>query len=246
LIYNKIKNNKKLRLTNFQYLTNVYILICYLLIGLLTACGGSSNDATTTEIPQPKIENQESTTPLPDSTLIKNKARNIILILKNTDWRTLATHAHPTEGIRFSPYADVNADNLNFKKEDLINIDTTKIYVWGVYDGSGSPIRRTFPQYYREFIYDVDFLEKSNITYNQFNKYGNIYNTIEKIYPNALNVEYYISNIDPHLYLVNMKKSGILPLLFILRIRVNELRVTSYELRVNNSQPETRNSLTRN
>lgn len=170
-----------------------------MLIGLLFACGGSSNKASTTEKPQSKIKNQESSTPLPDSTLIKNKARNIALILKNGDWNTLATHAHPTEGIRFSPYADVNTDNLVFKKEDLINIDTTKIHLWGIYDGSGSPIRRTFPQYYREFIYDVDFLGKSKITHNQFKQYGNIYNTIEKIYPEALNIEYYVSGIDPQM-----------------------------------------------
>ena len=123
----------------------------------------------------------------------------MVRILKAADWRTLATHAHPTEGIRFSPYADVNADNLTFKKEDLMDMDTTKIYVWGVYDGSGSPIRRTVPQYYREFIYDVGFLEQSKITYNQFNQYGNIYNTIEKMYPNALNVEYHVPNIDPQM-----------------------------------------------
>ncbi len=177
------------------------MLISFLLINLLSACGGSSNkDAPNTET-RPKIESIELETrnSQPDSTLIKNKARNIALILKNGDWRTLATHAHPKEGIRFSPYADVNADNLVFKKEDLISIDTTKIYVWGTYDGSGSPIRRTVPQYYREFIYDVDFLEQSKITHNQFKQYGNIYNTIEKMYPNALNVEYYIPNIDPQM-----------------------------------------------
>ena|GEM_PF-838518 len=204
MIYNKVKNIKKTRLINFKYLINAYLLISLLLIGLLSACGGNSNNAPTTEIP-PKVETTETNPQLethnlqPDSTLIKNKARNIALVLKNADWRTLATHAHPTEGIRFSPYADVNADNLAFKKEDLISIDTTKIYVWGTYDGSGSPIRRTFPQYYREFIYDVDFLEQSKITHNEFKQYGNIYNTIEKMYPNALNVEYYIPNIDPQM-----------------------------------------------
>ena len=175
-------------------------MIGFLLISLLFACGGdNSNNASTTEIPQSKIENQESLNHLPDPTLIKNKAANMVRILKAADWRTLATHAHPTEGIRFSPYADVNADNLTFKKEDLMDMDTTKIYVWGVYDGSGSPIRRTVPQYYREFIYDVGFLEQSKITYNQFNQYGNIYNTIEKMYPNTLNVEYHVPNIDPQM-----------------------------------------------
>jgi len=195
LVFKTIRKNKK------QVFLK-HLLVILSLAALLSACGGTSNDAQNTgeRNKTQTIETAPSlktTTPLPDSTLIKNKAANIVRILKAADWRTLATHAHPTLGIRFSPYSDVNENNLTFKTTDLTTIDTTKIYVWGTYDGSGSPIRRTFPQYYREFVYDGDFLEKSTITYNQFKQYGNSYNTIQKTYPDAINVEYYIDNLDP-------------------------------------------------
>ena len=189
----KSKHIKEIKISN-----SLIGIACLLLIMALSACKGTNEQTNTAiEAIESRIEQQAQDNFVPDSTLIKNKANNILRILQNEDWRTLATHAHPKEGIRFSPYADVNSTNLVFKKEDLSKINSTDIYMWGAYDGSGSPIRRTLPQYYSEFLYDVDYLAKANTIYNQHQQYGNSYNTIEKMYPGSLNVEYYIPNLDP-------------------------------------------------
>lgn len=163
----------------------------------LSACGGGTNVA-------PPPENTETkptivTPALPDSTLIKNKANNILRILKIVDWQTLSTHVHPVSGLRFSPYSNVNDQNLVFKKEELAKIDTQKIYVWGAFDGSGSPIRYALPRYHKEFVYDLDFIAAKKIIYNKFAQYGNTYNTIQKMYPEGINVEYYFAGQDPQL-----------------------------------------------
>jgi len=159
------------------------------------ACGGGTNVAPPPEdrITTPNIE----TTTLPDSVLIKNKAANVIRILKTADWRTLATHVHPIHGLRFSPYSNINEKNLVFKKEEILTIDTQKIYIWGTFDGAGSPIRYTLPRYHKEFVYDLDFMVAEKIIYNKFAQYGNTYNTIEKMYPDGINVEYYFAGENP-------------------------------------------------
>jgi len=175
---------------------SVYYIILITLCAYLWACGGGTNVAPPSEN-TPTIPSTDATTPLPDSVLIKNKAANIIRILKAADWRTLSTHVHPVNGLRFSPYSSINEDNLVFKKEELSAIDTQKIYVWGAFDGSGSPIRYTAPRYHKEFIYDLDFMLAEKIIYNKFAQYGNTYNTIQKMYPESINVEYYISGEDP-------------------------------------------------
>jgi hypothetical protein len=77
-------------------------------------------------------------------------------------------------------------------------LQETRQRVWGTYDGSGAPIRLTFTEYYKRFIYDRDFATASKISYNggplvQGNTHDN---SFEK-YPNAIIVEYHMPGVQP-------------------------------------------------
>lgn len=117
----------------------------------------------------------------------------MIRMLKAADWRNLAEHVHPEAGLRISPHADVNVNNVVLEFEDLQSIDTTKLYDWGYYDGSGSPIRMNLPTYHKKFMFDLDFTNADKTIYNQFKQYGNTRNMIPKMYPEGRCVEYYFS-----------------------------------------------------
>ena len=71
-------------------------------------------------------------------------------------------------GIRFSPYAAIQPDDLVFFKDQIAGLmsDPT-VYHWGIYDGSGMDIDLTFADYFAEFVYDVDFASAPQIAVNQ-------------------------------------------------------------------------------
>ena len=73
----------------------------------------------------------------------------------------------------------------------------TKVYNWGLYDGSGEPIELSFMDYYETFVYDVDFLNPEVIGINTLIGMGNTYVNISEVYPNAEFVELHFNGIDP-------------------------------------------------
>jgi hypothetical protein len=71
------------------------------------------------------------------------------------------------------------------------------LYVWGVYDGSGLPIKLRFAEYYDQFVYDQDFANAEQIGYNQIIRMGNTINNCFEFYPGAKVVEYHFSGFAP-------------------------------------------------
>ncbi len=126
--------------------------------------------------------------------VISKRSRQTIVALKHKDLQKLALLSHPDYGVRFTPYNYVMLEsNLVFKREKLVGLssDDTK-YVWGEFDGSGYPINFTFAQYYRRFIYDIDFASAPTVTYNKAKsitiaEHDNAFLS----YPGSIIVEYY-------------------------------------------------------
>ncbi len=129
------------------------------------------------------------------------RAAEIIFAIKNRDVAALATMVHPQKGVRFSPYTFVDtANDLVFSAAELpAAMESSTIYVWGAFDGSGNPINMTFADYWARFVYDVDFAQPEIIGFNQMVGHGNTINNIAQTYPGAVAVEYYFSGFDPNL-----------------------------------------------
>lgn len=146
----------------------------------------------------------QDTTPQPGSedhlkSIIEDKAMEVLTAIKNYDMEKLSDHIHPDKGVRFSPYAYVDTDkDLVFTAEEVKNLtDDSKIYVWGHYDGSGDPIELSFRNYYSMFIYDADFINAEQVSYNKILGQGNTINNSFEVYKDSMIVEYYFSGIDP-------------------------------------------------
>jgi hypothetical protein len=131
--------------------------------------------------------------------IIEKRSINVLTAIKNYDMKKLADAIHPDKGVRFSPYGYVDVDNnLVFTAEEVKNLATDpKTYLWGHYDGSGEPIALNFPDYYKKFIYDVDFLNAEQVGYNKALGHGNSLNNSFEVYKNSIIVEYYFSGFDP-------------------------------------------------
>lgn len=130
---------------------------------------------------------------------IQNISDQILLMLKDKDMSKLAKFVHPEKGVRFTPYSyvDVNKDVKITTAEFAGLMTETKKRLWGAFDGSGEPIDMTFPEYYKKFVYDADFLEAPQIVFNQPMKRGNSLVNIKEAYPDALFIEYYFPGFDP-------------------------------------------------
>lgn len=126
------------------------------------------------------------------------RAAAIIHAIKTQNYAALSAYAHPQKGVRFSPYAYVREEHvvLTLAQISSLGSDTT-VYLWGQFDGLGTPIELSFADYYLAFIYDVDFFRPHSIGFNSFIGYSNTINNIPEIYPDATTVEYHFPGFEP-------------------------------------------------
>jgi predicted Holliday junction resolvase-like endonuclease len=148
--------------------------------------------------------NKKSQEPETDSekyikSIINDRATEVMQALKAYDLEKLSHSVHPAKGVRFTPYAYINKDiDLVFNANEIKNMaSSSKKYTRGYSDGSGLPIELAFKDYYKKFVYDVNFVNAEKIGYNKILGKGNTINNILEVYNNAIFIEYHFSGFDP-------------------------------------------------
>lgn len=117
--------------------------------------------------------------------MLMSLTKDILTIFKTREYAKLDTFIHPTEGIRFSPYATVEASDKHFSKEgfhSLVTSGRNKRITWGSYDGSGDPIVLTPNEYFKKFVYDANFVNPEKAEVNDFIGRGNSVNNLKNFY----------------------------------------------------------------
>ena len=124
--------------------------------------------------------------------------RDTLVAFKKRDGPALAALAHPSKGVRFSPYAYVQATNVTLTAAQLTNAftDPTKRR-WGITDGKGDPIILTFAEYSGTYVYARDFASSSQTAFNKTIGAGNTIDNTADVYPNAILFEAYDPGPDP-------------------------------------------------
>ena len=124
--------------------------------------------------------------------------RQVLTVIKDRNYDKLTKYIHPADGIRFSPYAyidtanDVTASRSGFR----LNAYTGKKRVWGYFDGTGDTIELTNKEYFKRFVYDVDFLNAEKTTVNSKSSHGSDLDNLKDIYPGCVYTESYFSGFD--------------------------------------------------
>lgn len=120
--------------------------------------------------------------------------------IKGRDMDKLSTYIHPDKGVRLSAYAYVNTKEDPILSADEIQdlMKDPKKRTWGYYDGSGDPIELSGSDYWKEFVYDWDFVNAREIGYNRQIGFGNSLHNAFEIYPNGIVVEYHFSGTKEH------------------------------------------------
>jgi len=131
------------------------------------------------------------------TSVIKDQAHNIMESILNKDMDMLATYVHPTKGLLFSPYVYVNEDAVSFEKGEVAKLfDDEKEYQWGVYDGSGKPIKLTPEEYFEEFVYNPNYNQPNEILLDQQKQRGNMKNNINHFFQEAHVVEFHFEGTE--------------------------------------------------
>ena len=167
---------------------------------LVISCDGDQSkeerpvsDSSYTVINLPSSEKAVIKPEMNDTVVINTLTKEILTLLNNQDYETLADYFHPDLGVRFSPYAFINTGkDIHLKGEEFIEaIKSNKKFTWGHSDGSGDPILLTIPDYIKKYVYNTDFLNAEKKAFNKMIGSGNSLNNLNEIYPNALFTESY-------------------------------------------------------
>lgn len=122
----------------------------------------------------------------------------VIELIKERDMEGLEQYVHPSKGVRFTAYPNINlAEDQVFQADELAGVlESPEIYIWGDYDGSGDPIEFNFSDYYDQFIYDVDFANPHQIGNNVILGEGNLIDNVAEAYSGASFLEFYFSGFN--------------------------------------------------
>jgi hypothetical protein len=127
-------------------------------------------------------------------------ARRVAAAMTARDIEALAAAAHPTKGIRFTPYTRVDTlEDRRLGADEMragwASADST---LWGSYDGSGAPIRLTFREYFDRFVRDFDVAAAPRVASDSAPMgTGNAINNVREAYPGAVVVEFHAPGTDP-------------------------------------------------
>jgi hypothetical protein len=117
-------------------------------------------------------------------------ATRVVAALRAQDMNKLARFVHPVKGVRFSPYEYLESTDRVMSAKQVRSKDQQSYY-WGQADAADVAIEMNFSSYYREFIYDRDYVYAPRITRNGLLGSGTAINNIRKVYPKSTWIEYH-------------------------------------------------------
>lgn len=190
-------------------------LLCFLfLAAVLTfgvsgcSSGNAAEGSASPGVSQPSAKTYAAVSPSaaaePDLSLNTSAVKfacDVVEALKARDYDALSQMIHPKKGVVFTPYSNVDLSaNLKFTPEQIaaLSSDTTE-YVWGFYDGAGTPIELTMSEYFAKFVFNVDYTAAPIIGVNKVVQTGNSLENVLQVFPNAKFVEFHYPSLDTEL-----------------------------------------------
>ncbi len=129
-----------------------------------------------------------------DTALLLNTSKEILKVIKARDYNKLASFVYPKYGVRFSPYGHIYIQiGQVFSPNRLSQLANQNKHInrGSSWDQGMEPEFLTIDQYFKKYVYDVDFLNAPIKSINKFRSRGTELNNINEIYPGSDVVEFY-------------------------------------------------------
>ena len=129
------------------------------------------------------------------------RSGQVLEALKAEDYAALSELVHPQRGVTLTPYStvDPSCDNVLPQTSVAKLAMDDQVYLWGLHDGSGDPIRCTGTEYFDHYVFNVDYTEAPQVGIDTVLISGNALENAAAAYPNGRFVEYHFPGIDPEL-----------------------------------------------
>ena len=176
-----------------KHLVSVLCLILGIAIGvcgcLIVLVAGESSGRGQLPVESPNLPREAG---LQDSELTA-LAYTVAGLIREGDYRTLATYIHPVYGLVFSPNSTINlTSNQCFTPNRVaITAEDSTIYVWGTKYGTDEPIQLTAAQYFSAYVYNRDYIRAPLIGVNTVVKSGNALENVAATFPDGQFVDLY-------------------------------------------------------
>lgn len=134
-----------------------------------------------------------------DNTPLLERAGQVLEALKAKDYTALAQRVHPQLGVTLTPYStvDPSLDNVLSRSQVARLAEDQEKRIWGLYDGSGEPIRCTGIEYFNRYVFNADYTEAPQVGIDTVLISGNALENVADAYEDARFVEYHFPGIDP-------------------------------------------------
>ncbi|MDD4511325.1 MAG: hypothetical protein PHY23_10535 [Oscillospiraceae bacterium] len=134
---------------------------------------------------------------LPRGTTVVKLACEAVERMKQKDYKGLSDLIHPEKGVLFAPYSTVDPEvNLTFQAKDIAEMaGNHEKYIWGMLDGKGTPIEMTMEEYFKAFVFNVDYTTAPEIGVNQILNTGNSLENVLQVYQDGTTIEFHIPSV---------------------------------------------------
>ena len=131
-----------------------------------------------------------------DTALLMNTSEKILTSVKKRDYATFSLFIHPQKYLRFSPYAYI--DTVNNKVLSAVHFlqlakQNKKINWSSAFEGTEF---LTVDEYFKKFVYDVDFINAELKSINAYHSQGTDLNNIKEVYPGYDVVEFFFPGFE--------------------------------------------------
>ena|GEM_PF-1749209 len=142
---------------------------------------------------QPLLPSSHSAAPLAlAKRYVAQRARAVVLALKNNDVKALASYVHPGRGVRFSPYGFGVEERVWWPRQVAALGQNAHTYDWGRAATSGKPLRLTWQEYRRRFIYNGNFAATREVRLHSLQEQPFNQPELNSTYAGGLVVEYHL------------------------------------------------------
>lgn len=184
--------------TNNRTIFVVVIILAVILGFLVYAFGRQSTLPTSTLLPASTTPLPAPTSTAPIDTQLRARADAAMTAFKNQNTTEIISLTHPTKGVCFTMNTIVSVSSDKHFTRVLLQkyLNSPTKFTWGV-GASGQPFVGTIKEYLSMHVYNQDYLNAPEITYNEFKGQSSIVNNAKQVYPNAQIVGYFFPGFDP-------------------------------------------------
>ncbi len=129
---------------------------------------------------------------------VLDRAKEAVQALKDKNLVLLSRMVHPSKGIVFSSSVcmDANAKTLTRQQVQALSFVDPSQFQTVVNNCSAEPMDFTFSEFYKRFIYDVDYSTTGRIFVDDDFEHGECPNNVDEVYPDADIVEFLYPSSD--------------------------------------------------